>query len=115
LASALIALSDRAPLPAIGTAIATTARHFGLLLLFYLPASVFAFLGFMFVALTAALIGAALGALVPALASLVVLLAGLLAALALFALLMCFFYCAWRELFGEAPSPSPEAQHEIAA
>jgi len=116
LASALIALSDRAPLPAIGAAIATTVRHFGLLLLFYVPVSVFAFLAFMFVALTAALIGAALGVIVPALAQVVVLVASVLVALAMYALLLCFFYCAWRELFGEqCPPASPPTQHEIAA
>jgi hypothetical protein len=115
LASALIALSGRAPLPAIGHAIAATARSFGLLLLFYVPISVFAFLAFMFVALSAALVGAALGALVPALAPAVVLVASVVVALAMYALLFCFFYFAWRELFGEELPPAPEAQHEIAA
>jgi len=109
-------LSDRAPLPAIGRAIATTARNFGLLLLFYVPMSVFAFLAFMFVALTAALVGAALGALVPALASMVVLVASVLVALAMYALLFCFFYFAWRELLGDLGAPpAPAPTHEIAA
>jgi hypothetical protein len=111
-----LALGWRPPLSAIGSALRTTARHFGLLLLFYVPVSVLAFLGFMFVALTAALFGAALGLLAPALGSLVVIMASLLVALLLYALLFSFFYFAWRELSGEAPPPSaPDAQHEIAA
>jgi hypothetical protein len=119
-AQARIALSGRAPLPAIGDALLATARNFGVLLMFYVPISVFAFLAFMLVALVAVLVGGALGAIVPALApvlaSMVILVFALLLVLAMYALMFGFFYFAWRELFaGALPPPAPPTQHEIAA
>ena len=116
LAYAEIALSGRAPLPAIAAGLRATARHFGILLLFYVPIAVFAFLAFMLVALVAVLLGGALQLLVPALAPVLVLVLSLLMVLAMYALLFTFFYYAWCELFDGAPPPaSTPGTHEIAA
>jgi len=111
-----LALGPRPVLAAIGAALRLLARHFGVLLLFYVPMAVFAFLGFMLVALVAALLGTMLSVLSPALAPMLVLAAGLLVAMALYALVFCFFYFAWRELLGEiAAPPPPPPTHQIAA
>ena len=117
LAYAEMALSSRAPLPAIGAALGAVARHFGVLLMFYVPIAVFAFLAFMLVALVAVLVGSALALLVPALGPMLVMALGLLLVLLMYALLFTFFYFAWRELFGDAamPPPASTSSHEIAA
>ena len=118
LAYAELALGTRPPLAAIASALALVARHFGLLLLFYIPVAVMAFLAFMLVALVAVLIGTLLTALSPALASVLVLVLSLALVLALYALLFTFFYFAWRELLGDAsatPPPPSSPTHEIAA
>jgi len=116
LAYSELALGPRPVLAAIGAALRLLARHFGVLLLFYVPVAVFGFLGFMLVALVAALLGTLLSVLSAALAPMLVLAAGLLVAMALYALLFCFFYFAWRELLGEvAPPPPPPPTHQIAA
>jgi hypothetical protein len=107
-----LALGPRPPLSALGVGLRLTLRHFGVLLLFYIPMCVFAFLAFLLVALVAAIFGM----LVPAAAAVLVLVASLLLALVLYALLFCFFYFAWRELLGGmAPPPPPPRAHEIAA
>jgi hypothetical protein len=107
-----LALGPRPPLPALGAAIRLTLRYFGLLLLFFVPISVFALLAFLMVALVAAI----LGLLIPAAAAVLLLAASLLLALVMYALLFCFFYFAWRELLGEpGASPPPAPTHEIAA
>jgi hypothetical protein len=113
LAFAELALGQRPPLAAIGTALRTTARNFGALLLFYVPVAVLAFLMFMLVALVAVLLGTLLSLLSPSLAPVLVLVMSLLLALVMYALLFTFFYFAWRELFGGAAPPP--AVHEIAA
>jgi hypothetical protein len=118
LAYAELALGTRPPLAAIAASFGLVARHFGLLLLFYIPVAVFAFLAFMLVALVAVLIGTLLSALSPALASVLVLVMSLALVLALYALLFTFFYFAWRELFGGASATTPpptSPTHEIAA
>jgi hypothetical protein len=106
-----LALGPRPPLAAIGAALGLTLRHFGLLLLFYVPIAVFAFLAFLLDALVAAL----LGMLFPAAAAVLVLAFALLLALVMYALLFGFYYYAWRELLGEvAAPPAPGPTHEIA-
>jgi hypothetical protein len=117
LAYAELALGARPPLPAIGAALRLVARHFGLLLLFYLPAAVMGFLAFMLVALVAVLLGTMLAVVSAALPSLLILLMSLLLAMAMYALMFAFFYFAWRELLGESvppPVPPPTPPHEIA-
>ena len=107
-----LALGTRPPLAAIGAVLRVVGRYFGLLLLFYIPMSVFAFLAFMLVLLVTALITM----MVPALGSVLMLLMGLLLVLAMYALLFSFFYSAWRDLFGDASAtPPPPPAHEIAA
>ena len=107
-----LALGARPPLAAIGAALRLVGKHFGLLLLFYIPMSVFAFLAFMLVLLVSAMITL----MVPALGSVLMLVMGLVLVLVMYALLFAFFYFAWRELLGEvAPPPPPLPTHEIAA
>jgi hypothetical protein len=116
LAFAELALAGRAPLAAIWAALRALGRHFGVLLLFYVPIAVFAFLVFMFFVLIAVLLGSAVAALVPALGSLLVTVLAVLLVLAMYSLLFTFFYFAWRELLSEASAPPPSsAPHEIAA
>jgi len=117
LAYAELALGVRPPLPAIGAALRLIARHFGLLLLFYVPAAVMGFLAFMLVALVAVLVGTMLAVVSAALPSLLILLMSLLLAMAMYALMFAFFYFAWRELLGESmppPVPPPTPPHQIA-
>ena len=114
IAYAELALGPRPPLAAIGAAIRLVARHFGLLLLFYVPAAVMGFLAFMMVALVAVLLGTVLAMLSPALAPALVLALSLVLAMLMYALLFSFFYCAWRDLLGDALPPStPGPAHQI--
>jgi hypothetical protein len=116
LSYAELALGQRPTLAAIAAALRATLRNFGVLLLFYVPVAVLGFLAFMLVALAAVLVGALLSLLSAAFAPVVVLACSLLLALAMYALLFCFYYFAWRELFGASAPPPPTAPvHRIAA
>jgi hypothetical protein len=115
LAFAELALGTRPPLPAIGAALGTSARHYGVWLLFFVPAMFLAFLVFMLVALAAVLLAAMLAVASAALGKLVVALCTVALMVSLYALLFAFFYFAWRELSG-APAPPPQPPpHRIAA
>lgn len=114
LAFAELALGARPPLPAIGAALGASARHYGVLLLFFVPAMFLAFLGFMLVALAAVLLAAMLAVVSAVLGKLVVALCTVALMVALYALLFAFFYFAWRELSG-APAPPAPTSHRIAA
>jgi hypothetical protein len=117
LAYAELALGPRPPLPAIAVSLRLVARHFGLLLLFYVPAAVLGFLAFMLVALVAVLLGTMLAVVSSALPSVLILVMSLLLAMAMYALMFAFFYFAWRELLGESmppPVPPPTTPHQIA-
>jgi hypothetical protein len=116
LAYAELALGTRPPLAAIGAAMRLVARHFGLLLLFYVPAAVLGFLAFMMVALVAVLLGTMLAMVSAALAPMLVLVVSLFVAMAMYALMFAFFYFAWRDLLGDAMPPAPPLPtHQIAA
>ena len=114
LSYAELALGTRPPLPALAAGLGAAWRNFGVLLLFFLPASMFAFLGFMMIALAAVLVSLALAVISPALGSFVVLGFSLLSVVLMYALLFGLFYYAWREIFGEVP-PAEDAPHRIAA
>jgi hypothetical protein len=113
LAFAELALGARPPLPAVGAALGASARHYGVFLLFFLPAMFLAFLGFMLVALAAVLLATMLAVLSAVLGKLVVGLCTVVLMIALYALLFAFFYFAWRELSGEPATP-PQPPHRIA-
>jgi hypothetical protein len=118
LAYAELALGPRPPLPAIAAALRLVLRHFGLLLLFYVPAAVLGFLAFMLVVLVAVLLGTMLAVVSAALPAMLILVMCLLLAMAMYALMFAFFYFAWRELLGEdmPPPVAPAAPpHQIAA
>ena len=114
LAYAELALGTRQPLAAVAAALAAGARHFALLLLFFLPAMFLAFLAFMLVALAAVLLAAVLAVVSAVLGKLVVALCTVALMTALYALLFAWFYFSWRELF-DMPVAPPEAPHRIAA
>jgi hypothetical protein len=114
LAYAELALGTRQPLAAVGAALRAGARHYGVLLLFFLPAMFLAFLAFMLVALAAVLLAAVLAVVSAALGKLVVALCTVALMTALYAGLFAFFYFAWRELSG-APATPPSPPHRIAA
>jgi hypothetical protein len=114
LASAELALGERPTLPALLAALAASWRNFGALLLFFLPAALFAFLGVMLALLVVMLVVTMLGAASQLLGQVVLLVAVLLLLVALYALLFGFFYFAWRELF-DLPPPPPAPVHQIAA
>ena len=109
-----LALGTRQPLAAVGAALLAGARHFGVLLLFFLPAMLLAFLAFMLVALAAVLLAAMLAVVSAVLGKLVVALCTVALMTTLYALLFAFFYFAWRELSG-APAPPSAPPHRIAA
>jgi hypothetical protein len=113
LAYAELALGSRPPLAAVGAALLAGARHFGVLLLFFLPAMFLAFLAFMLVALAGVLLAAMLAVVSAVLGKLVVALCTVALMTALYALLFAFFYFAWRELSGEPASP-PQPPHGCA-
>jgi hypothetical protein len=114
LAYAELALGARQPLAAIGAALAASARHFALLLMFFLPAMFLGFLAFMLVALAAILLAAMLAAVSAILGKLVVAACTVALMTSMYALLFAFYYFAWRELFG-TPVPPAEPPHRIAA
>ncbi|MFA6985546.1 MAG: hypothetical protein WC213_05025, partial [Arenimonas sp.] len=87
-------------------------RNLGTLLLFYLPVAVIAFVGFMILALVAALVGGMLSLGSPLLAALVLVPLGMLFVLVLYALMFTFFYHAWRDTLGAGVAVPPE--HQIA-
>jgi hypothetical protein len=113
LAYAELALGTRQPLAATGAALRAGARHYGVLLLFFLPAMFLAFLAFMLVALAAVLFAAMLAVVSAVLGKLVVALCTVGLMTALYALLFSFFYFAWRELSGQPVAP-PSLPHRIA-
>lgn len=117
LAAAQIALAGRAMLAASGDGVAATLRHLPALLLFFLPVLLVATLLTLLAALVASVIVLALGMLSPVLATLALVVVALLVLVPMYALLLAFFYCAWRELFGGARRSTdrlPPAPHEIA-
>jgi hypothetical protein len=114
LAYAELALGKRAPLAAVAAALAAGARHFALLLAFFLPAMLLAFLGFMLVALAAVVLASVLAVASAALGKLVIALFTVALMTAMYALLFAFFYFAWRELFDVPVAPAPPP-HRIAA
>jgi hypothetical protein len=117
LAAAQIALAARPMLAASGDGVAATLRHAVALLLFFLPVLLVATLMTLVAALVASVIVLALGMLSQLLATLALVVVALLVLVPMYALLLAFFYCAWRELFSggrresDRVAPPP---HEIA-
>jgi hypothetical protein len=114
LAYAELALGTRQPLAAVAAALAAGARHFALLLLFFLPAMFLAFLAFMLFALAGILLASMLAVISAVLGKLVIALCTVAMMTAMYALLFAFFYFGWRELF-DVPVPPAQPPHRIAA
>jgi len=112
LATAEVAVTGRSPLAAAAAGFKLALRNLGTLLLFYLPVAVIAFVGFMILALVAALVGGMLSLASPLLAALVLVPLGMLFVLVLYALMFTFFYHAWRDTLGAGVAVPPE--HQIA-
>jgi len=112
LATAEVAVTGRSPLAAAAAGFKLALRNLGTLLLFYLPVAVIAFVGFMILALVAALVGGMLSLASPLLAALVLVPLGMLFVLVLYALMFTFFYHAWRDTLGAGVAAPPE--HQIA-
>lgn len=113
-ASAQIALSSRAPLSAIGDGFQVALRNIGAFLLFYLPMALIGSVLMLIVGLIAALLAALFAMLSKVLAVLVLvpLVLGLM--LLLYALMLGFFYRAWRDTLGGDSVAPAEPQHQIA-
>ncbi len=116
LAAAQISLAGRPMLAASGDGVAATLRHMVALLLFFLPVLLVASLMTAVAALVAGVIVLAVGMLSPVLATLALVVVALLVLVPMYALLLAFFYCAWRELFsaGRRESDRLPPPHEIA-
>jgi hypothetical protein len=97
LATAQVAISGAAPLPAVGAGFGVAVRNIGTFLLFYLPLALVGFVAMLVVVLVAVLVGAMLSVLSPMLAALLLAPLSLLLATLMYALMFAFFYYAWRD------------------
>lgn len=114
LASAHIALSGRDPLSAIGEAFHATVANFPALLAFFLPVMLVGFIAMVIFAALAGLLATVLTLVHPMLAALALVPLALAVGVLLYALMLLFFYFAWRDTLGNGETGSvPEAIHQI--
>lgn len=113
-ASAQVALSTRAPWSAFGDGLQVALRNIGAFLLFYLPVAVIGFVVMLIVGLIAGLLAMLFALVSKVLALLVLVPLVFVLMLLLYALMLGFYYRAWRDTLGGDSIAPVEPQHQIA-
>lgn len=117
LATALVALGAKPPVPAAAAAAALVLRNAGVLLLFFLPVALMLLVAGMLALVVLGVVAGVLMLLSAALAKAFLLVSVLGLVLLLYPLMFGFFYHGWRECLaeGDAAAPPPTAGHQIEA